>query len=166
MSCTAISLFENLMLLKLSLTDKTPFPTSNRDFVFLLLTLDLSLPSPFALPSASPPIPSDPSHPPSAHRKFQVISIPLAHPSAPERKGYVRGKYVAVEEVEETEGRAVVWKSVLLCLVSIWMLMASTEWRRRAARVAASPRPSRTSLCWSFLLAVGRKRLLIKVSSD
>ncbi|KAK4698915.1 hypothetical protein P7C70_g7355, partial [Phenoliferia sp. Uapishka_3] len=77
---------------------KTPFPTSNRDFVFLLLTLDLTLP----LSPSSPPQ--------SGPRRFQIISIPVVHPDAPVRKGYVRGRYVAVEDVEEAENGEVLWR--------------------------------------------------------
>ncbi|KAM0756595.1 hypothetical protein T439DRAFT_321297 [Meredithblackwellia eburnea MCA 4105] len=73
---------------------KTPFPTSNRSFLILILTLDLTAES-----STSP-------------RKFQVISIPITHSDAPEdgQKGFVRGNYVAVEEVDELEDGSVRWR--------------------------------------------------------
>lgn len=69
-----------------------PFPTTNRDFVFLLLTVEI--PEPFES---------------SEKRAFQVISIPVDHPEALVEKGWVRGKYVAVEQVVE-DADAVIWR--------------------------------------------------------
>ncbi|BGP30747.1 hypothetical protein JCM10296v2_002504 [Rhodotorula toruloides] len=68
----------------------------NRDFTFLLLTT---------------PLPPRPSASDSTHtlRSFIVISIPVEHPA---EKGYVRGRYVSVEhvqELDEAEGGGVEW---------------------------------------------------------
>ena len=45
----------------------------------------------------------------SVPRSFQVVSIPVNHPEAPIRKGFVRGRYVSVEEVVE-QSDEVVWR--------------------------------------------------------
>lgn len=68
-----------------------PFPTTNREFVILIATKDVT--------TAGGP------------RKFQVVTVPTEHPDAPEgRKGFVRGRYSSVEEVEELEGGGVKWR--------------------------------------------------------
>ncbi|GAA6051965.1 hypothetical protein JCM3770_002987 [Rhodotorula araucariae] len=74
----------------------SPFPASRRAFVFRILTVSL------------PPRPS-PSDPTRALRSFLVVSIPTTHPDAPEEKGYVRGRYVSVEEVREGDDGVLVW---------------------------------------------------------
>lgn len=77
--------------------DKLGFPTTNRDFVELIYTID----------TFQPTIPGTPPSP----RSFQVVSVPFEHPEAPVRKGWIRGKYVSVEEVVEEENE-VVWRCV------------------------------------------------------
>ncbi|GAA5979324.1 hypothetical protein JCM5350_006968 [Sporobolomyces pararoseus] len=67
--------------------DHQPFPASNRSFSFLIFTSEL---------------------PSTAERSFIVVSIPVAHPDAPPEKGYVRGRYVSVENCRETP-EGVVW---------------------------------------------------------
>ncbi|GAA6060243.1 hypothetical protein JCM10212_003483 [Sporobolomyces blumeae] len=67
-----------------------PFPATNRSFTFLIATVE-----------------PNPSAPPGS-RSFIVVSIPVAHPDAPPEKGYVRGRYVSVEECKE-QGQEVVW---------------------------------------------------------
>ncbi|BGP23440.1 START-like domain containing protein [Rhodotorula toruloides] len=72
------------------------FPASNRDFTFLLLTISLP----------PRPIPPDTAR---QLRSFIVISIPVEHPA---EKGYVRGRYVSVEhvqELDEAEGGGIEW---------------------------------------------------------
>ncbi|WVQ75045.1 hypothetical protein IAR50_004654 [Cryptococcus sp. DSM 104548] len=78
------------------LTYKTPPPTSPRTFVVLLLSRELVTS-------------------PKGERTFMNISIPFLHPECPEKKGgeknRVRGKYVSVERVRETDnGKAVEWR--------------------------------------------------------
>jgi len=65
-----------------------PFPTTNRSFSILIFTSEVS---------------TTPSQ-----RSFIVVSIPVAHPDAPPEKGYVRGRYVSVENCRETP-EGVVW---------------------------------------------------------
>ncbi|GAA5938546.1 SRPBCC family protein [Sporobolomyces koalae] len=65
-----------------------PFPASNRSFSFLIFTSEA--------PSAS------------AEKSFIVVSIPVAHPEAPPEKGYVRGRYVSVENCRDTP-QGVIW---------------------------------------------------------
>ncbi|GAA5881389.1 hypothetical protein JCM16303_000158 [Sporobolomyces ruberrimus] len=65
-----------------------PFPATNRSFSFVIFT--------YELPAAS------------SGRSFIVVSIPVAHPDAPPEKGYVRGRYVSVENCRETP-EGVVW---------------------------------------------------------
>ena len=67
-----------------------PPPTTDREFAILILTKDVS--------------------PPEGPRKMQVVTVPTEHPDAPQRKGFVRGKYASVEEVEELEGGGVEWR--------------------------------------------------------
>ncbi|KAI5479469.1 hypothetical protein MNV49_003613 [Pseudohyphozyma bogoriensis] len=75
-----------------------PPPTTNRSFLFLLITI----------------APDSPLHPsPSTDKStgsFLVLTIPVAHDKCPEAKGWVRGSYAAVEEVK-LEGDEVVWRS-------------------------------------------------------
>lgn len=69
-----------------------PPPTSNREFAILILTKDVTPPG-------------------GGCRKFQVVTVPTEHPDAPVgRKGYVRGRYASVEEIEELEGGGVEWR--------------------------------------------------------
>lgn len=98
-------------------TDKLPKPTSNRDFLELVLTLSLPpSPEPFSPAheeAVNQQISSSPSHlhptpndgydgSPTSRRSFIVVSIPVSHPDAPERPGqFVRGKYCSVEAVWE-----------------------------------------------------------------
>ncbi|GAA6009440.1 hypothetical protein JCM11491_003557 [Sporobolomyces phaffii] len=65
-----------------------PFPASNRSFSFLIVTCEVA---------------TTPSE-----RSFIVVSIPVAHPDAAPEKGYVRGRYVSVENCRETP-EGVVW---------------------------------------------------------
>ncbi|GAA5905266.1 SRPBCC family protein [Sporobolomyces salmoneus] len=65
-----------------------PFPASNRSFSFVIFTSEV--------PSSS------------SERSFIVVSIPVAHPDAPPEKGYVRGRYVSVEQCRQTD-QGVVW---------------------------------------------------------
>ncbi|KAI5481756.1 hypothetical protein MNV49_000033 [Pseudohyphozyma bogoriensis] len=68
-----------------------PFPTTNRSFLAHLIVLETETPSPTA---DAPPL-----------RSFQVFSLPASTPKPlPEDKGYVRGSYVAVEEIREVVG--------------------------------------------------------------
>lgn len=67
-----------------------PAPTTNRDFVILILTVDIS-------EDAGP-------------KKFMVVTVPCEHPDAPPREGFVRGRYCSVEHVEEVEGDVVEWR--------------------------------------------------------
>ncbi|GAA5946937.1 hypothetical protein JCM3765_002084 [Sporobolomyces pararoseus] len=64
-----------------------PFPASNRSFSFVIFTSELAS---------------------TSERSFIVVSIPVAHPGAPPEKGYVRGRYVSVENCRETP-QGVVW---------------------------------------------------------
>lgn len=83
---------------RLTRTDKLPPPTSNRDFLILILTI---------------PTTADPAA--TTGRSFQVISVPCVHPDAPERKGYVRARYVSIEDIREVESE-VVWRWALQSL--------------------------------------------------
>ncbi|KAJ8295997.1 hypothetical protein OF846_001322 [Rhodotorula toruloides] len=81
---------------KIKVIKEAELEGDNRDFTFLLLTT---------------PLPSRPSASDStrALRSFVVISIPVEHPS---EKGYVRGRYVSVEhiqELDEAEGGGIEW---------------------------------------------------------
>ena len=69
-----------------------PPPTTDREFVILVLTADVS--------------------PPDGPRKMQVVTVPTEHQDAPARKGFVRGRYACVEEVEELEGGGLEWRWV------------------------------------------------------
>lgn len=97
-----------------------PTLTSNRDFVELVVTLPLPpSPEPFSpaheevilnMLSAKPPrLPQDPGAVPTEagskdRRSFLVISLPVAHASAPERPNeFVRAKYASVEAVWESQ---------------------------------------------------------------
>lgn len=61
-----------------------PFPTSNRDFVYLITVYENET------QSASG----------KTLRSFVVISIPVSHPN---QSGFVRGKYAAIEQIKELE---------------------------------------------------------------
>ncbi|GAA5873989.1 hypothetical protein JCM1840_006111 [Sporobolomyces johnsonii] len=73
-----------------------PFPASNRSFTFLLYTAEQS------------PVPSV-RNPERLLRSFVVVSIPVALPEAPPEKGFVRARYVSVEQVKERDEGGVVW---------------------------------------------------------
>ncbi|BEJ17557.1 hypothetical protein CspHIS471_0609580 [Cutaneotrichosporon sp. HIS471] len=78
------------------LTYVTPAPTSPRTFVVLLLSRELQVA-------------------PHGQRCFMNISLPFKHPDCPEKQGpekaRVRGKYVSVERVRETEdGKRTEWR--------------------------------------------------------
>ncbi|GAA5834069.1 hypothetical protein JCM11251_003610 [Rhodosporidiobolus azoricus] len=69
-------------------------PASPRQFTFLLLTLSLPVPPP----------------PAAQLRSFTVVSIPVLEGTDEKHDGkYVKGKYVSVEHVQETEEGGVVW---------------------------------------------------------
>jgi hypothetical protein len=82
------------------LSAQFPGPTSPRDFVTLLLTTEGGL--------------SDSSVPHNGHEKtngniprhYIVVSIPVDHPDAPLRSGYVRGQYESVEMIRELPAAA------------------------------------------------------------
>ncbi|PWN28170.1 hypothetical protein BDZ90DRAFT_259992 [Jaminaea rosea] len=90
-----------------------PSLTANRDFVELVVTLPLPpSPEPFspaheevilkALSTKPLQLPQDPGSPSQGRRSFLVVSLPVAHPSAPERpEEFVRAKYASVEAVWE-----------------------------------------------------------------
>lgn len=93
--------------------DTLPAPTTNRDFVELVVTLPLPpSPAPFSLAhqevvcqqlaSASAGLPDHPG-PASAHsrRSFLNISLPVSHSNAPAQPGFVRGMYASVEAIWE-----------------------------------------------------------------
>lgn len=102
-----------------SIADHLPFPTTNRDFVILIYTIDTSQPT----------IPGTPPSP----RSFQVVSVPCEHPEAPVRKGWIRGKYVSVEEVVE-EGDEVVWRCVFFLVGVESEADENAGWRRLRMR--------------------------------
>ncbi|CAO1634135.1 unnamed protein product [Sympodiomycopsis kandeliae] len=91
-------------------------PTGNRDFVELVVTLPLP-PSPNPFSSAHEMVTRDMisdrhhaqessrsfAHSRDQRKSFMVISIPVAHPQAPERPPhFVRAKYASVEAVWES----------------------------------------------------------------
>ncbi|SCV71273.1 BQ2448_2861 [Microbotryum intermedium] len=83
-SCTKAERLHSIVPEKLEVCSTEyhlPFPTSNRDFTFAILTSE----------QASGENPS---------RSFTIISIPF---DAPTRPGFVRSKYVAVEHVVQTQ---------------------------------------------------------------
>ncbi|KAE8267175.1 hypothetical protein A4X09_0g5177 [Tilletia walkeri] len=104
-----------------------PIVTADRDFLELLITVDLP---PHAAPFSpahralilesqqQKPLQIDPSPPSSATeagglRSFLIVQVPVFHPDAPEKKGYVRGAYASVEAVYEASGPTgteTVWK--------------------------------------------------------
>lgn len=87
-------------------TDHLPFPTSNRDFTFLIITIQLP-PTAASVPSPSYPTPEAAAEAQQPPRSFVVISVPVTTPKQP---GWVRAKYVSVEKVDELEGgRGVKW---------------------------------------------------------
>ncbi|CAD6885851.1 unnamed protein product [Tilletia controversa] len=95
-----------------------PMVTANRDFLELMITVDLP---PHAAPFSpahraviaesqqQQPLELNTSLPTSASeagglRSFLVIQVPVNHPEAAEQKGYVRGAYASVEAVYEASG--------------------------------------------------------------
>ncbi|EST07947.1 START-like domain protein [Kalmanozyma brasiliensis GHG001] len=99
---------------------KLPIVTADRDFVQMLLTIDLPPhPEPFSeaheaatlewIRSADrtiePPAVAD-----GAHRSFVVLQFPIAHPDAPEKAPKVRAVYSSFEAVSEAAGDKVDWK--------------------------------------------------------
>jgi hypothetical protein len=92
-SCTEAKLLATIADGKLAqyrMSYHLPPPTTDREFIILILTKDVT--------------------PPEGPRKMQVVTVPTEHPDAQPRKGFVRGKYASVEEVEELEGGGVEWR--------------------------------------------------------
>ncbi|KAJ9657319.1 hypothetical protein H2201_008223 [Coniosporium apollinis] len=70
------------------LSAQFPGPTAPREFITLLLTSDGALSDKSAIKQSIP-------------RHYMVVSIPVTHPDAPPRNGYVRGEYESVEMIRE-----------------------------------------------------------------
>lgn len=98
---------------------KLPIITSDRDFLELILSIELPAHAePFsesheqavlaALSSSTPSVTvddpvTDAGAGATQKRSFLVISLPTSHTDAPERKGsYVRGMYASIEAVNES----------------------------------------------------------------
>lgn len=73
---------------------------SPREFVFAQLTIDCSEPG---VLDTQPDFPQ-------GQRRLRVVTVPCEHPDAPPRKGYVRGRWASVEEVEEVAEGGVGWR--------------------------------------------------------
>ncbi|KAK0532010.1 hypothetical protein OC835_003486 [Tilletia horrida] len=94
---------------------KLPMVTADRDFLELLITVDLPAHAAPLSPAHRAAIaeltelginPSPPSTAAEAGglRSFLVVQVPVTHPDAPEQKNYVRGAYASVEAVYEASG--------------------------------------------------------------
>lgn len=70
------------------LSAQFPGPTAPREFITLLLTSESALSDKSAIKQSIP-------------RHYMVVSIPVTHPDAPPRNGYVRGEYESVEMIRE-----------------------------------------------------------------
>ncbi|GAA5918401.1 hypothetical protein JCM6882_008328 [Rhodosporidiobolus microsporus] len=88
-SCNEV---EQVKVLKEGELEDTTSPASPRSFLFLLLTLPITPPS-------------------ASLRSFAVVSIPVANGGPDEKHDgkHVKGRYVSVEHVQETEEGGVVW---------------------------------------------------------
>lgn len=101
-----------------------PIVTADRDFLELILTLDLPISkTPFSeshVKEIQQHFQSNPSPTLNSSnqveskedglRSFLVISVPVKHEGAPDEKDYVRAMYASVEAIWETEERNVEWK--------------------------------------------------------
>ncbi|BGP14500.1 hypothetical protein JCM10213_003086 [Rhodosporidiobolus nylandii] len=107
-SCTEAKLVKTVFPGELEVwqTKYNNSPASNRDFTFLLLTRDTT-PAPSASQTSAPSHAESLVSPgPKPLRSFVVVSIPA---DVPAEKGFVRGRYVSLEHVQETEEGGVVW---------------------------------------------------------
>lgn len=75
------------------LSAQFPGPTTPREFIPLLITSDHALSNLSAAESSD-----GQKHIP---RSYMILSRPITHPDAPERQGYIRGKYESVELIRE-----------------------------------------------------------------
>ncbi len=100
---------------------KLPIVTADRDFVQMLLTIDLPPhPQPFSQAHEATTLewirdPSRTIDPPSssdgqAYRSFVVLQFPISHPDAPEKSPKVRAVYASFEAVSEAPEDKVDWK--------------------------------------------------------
>ncbi|KDN36396.1 hypothetical protein K437DRAFT_276823 [Tilletiaria anomala UBC 951] len=109
---------------------KLPIITKDRDFVELIITVDLPAhASPFSeehealvkeqlstlFPTSNSELaaPRPPADDGEAQRlrSFLVISVPVSHDAAPQQRGaYIRGRYVSVEAVAEQADGTTAWR--------------------------------------------------------
>ena len=75
------------------LSAQFPGPTTPREFIPLILTSDKAMTNLSAAQTSD-----GQTHIPRSH---MILSRPITHPNAPERSGYIRGKYESVELVRE-----------------------------------------------------------------
>jgi hypothetical protein len=75
------------------LSAQFPGPTTPREFIPLILTSDKAMTKMSAAQTSD-----GQTHIPRSH---MILSRPITHPNAPERSGYIRGKYESVELVRE-----------------------------------------------------------------
>jgi hypothetical protein len=75
------------------LSAQFPGPTTPREFIPLILTSDQAMTKMSAAQTSD-----GQTHIPRSH---MILSRPITHPNAPERSGYIRGKYESVELVRE-----------------------------------------------------------------
>lgn len=75
------------------LSAQFPGPTTPREFIPLILTSDKALTKLSAAQTSD-----GQAHIPRSH---MILSRPITHPNAPERSGYIRGKYESVELIRE-----------------------------------------------------------------
>ena len=75
------------------LSAQFPGPTTPREFIPLLITSDNAMSDSSAAQSSD-----GQKHIPRSH---MILSKPITHPDAPERSGYIRGKYESVELIRE-----------------------------------------------------------------
>lgn len=75
------------------LSAQFPGPTTPREFIPLILTSDQAMTKMSAAQTSD-----GQTHIPRSH---MILSRPITHPDAPERQGYIRGKYESVELVRE-----------------------------------------------------------------
>lgn len=101
-----------------------PIVTADRDFLELIITIDLpNSKEPFSdshvaeILSGLKQNPAPELNPQSSSgqdfRSFLVVSVPVKHEQAPDQKNYVRASYASVEAIYETESegkKAVEWK--------------------------------------------------------
>ncbi|KAM0709809.1 hypothetical protein Q7P35_003850 [Cladosporium inversicolor] len=75
------------------LSAQFPGPTTPREFIPLIVTSDKALTKLSAAQTSD-----GQTHIPRSH---MILSRPITHPNAPERSGYIRGKYESVELIRE-----------------------------------------------------------------